>query len=78
MVGHALAIRVDRHPTPLDQRLVGGLHVLGAAIWLMVILMQARHGRFMAQNHTGVQICGMYWTFVVGLWPILYGLVYLF
>jgi len=55
-----------------------GLHVLGAAIWLMVVLMQARQGRFTAHSHTGVQICGMYWTFVVGLWPILYGLVYLY
>ncbi len=53
-----------------------GLHVFGAVLWLMVILMQARSGRFTAHSHTGVQICGMYWTFVVALWPILYGLVY--
>jgi hypothetical protein len=25
-----------------------------------------------------VQTCGMFWTFVVGLWPVLYGLVYLY
>ena len=55
-----------------------GLHVLGAVLWMAVVLIQARHGRFTARSHTGVEICTMYWTFVVGLWPILYGLVYLY
>ncbi|MGH7772994.1 MAG: cytochrome c oxidase subunit 3 [Candidatus Binatia bacterium] len=55
-----------------------GLHVFGAVIWLVVVLQQARRGRFTARSHTGVEICGMYWTFVVALWPILYGLVYLY
>lgn len=54
------------------------VHVLGAVIWLMVVLTQARRGRFTARNHTGVELCGMYWTFVVALWPLLYGLVYLY
>lgn len=53
-----------------------GLHVFGAVLWLIVVLMQARRGRFTAHSYPGVQICGMYWTFVVALWPILYGLVY--
>ncbi len=55
-----------------------GLHVFGAVIWLVAVLIQARRGRFTVRSHTGVEICGMYWTFVVGLWPILYGLVYLY
>lgn len=55
-----------------------GLHVLGAVVWLTVVLIQARQGRFTARQHTGVETCAMYWTFVVGLWPILYGLVYLY
>ncbi len=55
-----------------------GLHVFGAVIWLGVVLVQARHGRFTIHSHTGVELCGMYWTFVVALWPILYGLVYLY
>jgi heme/copper-type cytochrome/quinol oxidase subunit 3 len=54
-----------------------GLHVLGAVIWLLVVLMLARRGKFTASRHTGVALCGMYWTFVVALWPVLYGLVYL-
>ena len=57
---------------------IHGLHVLGAVLWLLVVLTQARRGRFTAHIHTGVETCAMYWTFVVGLWPILYGLVYLY
>ena len=54
------------------------LHVFGALIWLMAVWAQARRGRFTEQNDDGLQVCGMYWTFVVALWPLLYGLVYLY
>ena len=57
---------------------IHGLHVLGAVLWLTVVLIQARQGRFTAERHTGVETCSMYWSFVVGLWPVLYGLVYLY
>ena len=53
-------------------------HVLGAAFWLMVVVLWAQRGKYTAQSHTGVELCGMYWTFVVALWPVLYGLVYLY
>lgn len=55
-----------------------GLHVAGALIWLVVVCVQAKKGRFSKQRHTGLQICAMYWTFVVALWPLLYVLVYLY
>lgn len=55
-----------------------GLHVFGAVIWLLVVQFQSRRGRFTPRNHAGVEICFMYWAFVVGLWPVLYGLVYLY
>ncbi|MFQ5683170.1 MAG: heme-copper oxidase subunit III [Candidatus Binatia bacterium] len=55
-----------------------GLHVLGAVVWLLVVLMQALRGRFTVHSHAGVDLSAMYWTFVVALWPILYGLVYLY
>ncbi len=55
-----------------------GLHVLGALIWLLVVLVMARKRPFSAKYHVGLQVCAMYWTFVVGLWPVLYGLVYLY
>ncbi len=53
------------------------LHVLGAVVWLLVVLALARRGRFSARGHAGVQVFGMYWHFVVGLWVVLFGLVYL-
>ena len=55
-----------------------GLHVVGALIWLVVVLVQAERGRFSREHHTGLVTCAMYWTFVVALWPVLYGLVYLY
>lgn len=55
-----------------------GVHVFGALIWLLTVLVLARRGRFSKERHVGLQTCGMYWTFVVGLWPVLYGLVYLY
>ncbi len=55
-----------------------GLHVFADVIWLMVVLLQSKRGRFTSQSHAGVETCSMYWTFVVGLWPLLYGLVYLY
>jgi heme/copper-type cytochrome/quinol oxidase subunit 3 len=55
-----------------------GLHVFGAVVWLVAILIQARRDKFTPRAHTPVEICAMYWAFVVGLWPLLYGLVYLY
>jgi cytochrome c oxidase subunit 3 len=55
-----------------------GLHVLGALIWLLVVLALANQGRFSKDRHVGLQTCSMYWTFVVGLWPVLFGLVYFY
>ena len=51
-----------------------GAHVAGAALWLAVVLARVRSGR---AGGEAVQLCGMYWTFVVALWPALYVLVYL-
>ena len=55
-----------------------GIHVLGALIWLLIVLALAKRERFSKDRHVGLQVCAMYWTFVVGLWPVLYGLVYLY
>jgi cytochrome c oxidase subunit 3 len=55
-----------------------GLHVFGALVWLVVVWQKARTGKYTRQNYVGLQTCGMYWTFVVGLWPVLYGFVYLY
>lgn len=55
-----------------------GLHVLGAVFWLLIVAAMARRGRFTPLSHGGVELCAMYWTFVVALWPVLFGLVYLY
>ena len=54
-----------------------GLHVVGALIWLLIVFVLAERGQFSKERYVGLQTCGLYWTFVVGLWPVLYGLVYL-
>jgi heme/copper-type cytochrome/quinol oxidase subunit 3 len=52
--------------------------VLGAVIWLLVLLTLARRDRFTAERYVGAAVCGMYWYFVVGLWPVLFATVYLY
>lgn len=54
-----------------------GLHVLGAVLWLLAVLALSRGARFSARRHVGVQLCAMYWRFVVGLWLVLFPAVYL-
>ena len=54
-----------------------GLHVFGALCWLLVVLRMARANRLSVKRHVALDLCGMYWAFVVVLWPVLYTLVYL-
>ncbi len=54
-----------------------GLHVAGAMGALGLVLTRAISGRYPAGHHGGVELCWIYWAFVVALWPILYVLVYL-
>ena len=52
------------------------VHVAAAVLWLAIVFIQTMQGRFSAEHHTGLDLCRMYWYFVTGLWPVLYGLVY--
>lgn len=54
-----------------------GLHVLGALLWLAIVLVRAAKGRYTKANAAGLELCSTYWIFVVALWPVLYGFVYL-
>lgn len=54
-----------------------GLHVFGAVVWLIIILIGAAQNRFSARCHVAVELCGIYWYFVIAIWPILFILVYL-
>jgi len=53
------------------------LHVLGAVVWLLVVVWLARQGRFPSSRFVGVEVCAWYWYFVGGLWVLLFALVYL-
>jgi heme/copper-type cytochrome/quinol oxidase subunit 3 len=53
-------------------------HVFGAVIWLLIVFGMAKRQRFTRDQFAGVQVCSIYWYFVVALWPILFGLVYLY
>ena len=53
------------------------LHVLGAVVWLVVVNFKAHRRHYTAENNIGVQLCAMYWFLVVGLWPVLFVVVYL-
>ena len=54
------------------------VHVLGAVMWMSIVLAKSLLGKFCAEKYTGVETCMLYWIFVVALWPILYVLVYLY
>ncbi len=53
------------------------LHVLVALVALLVVTTRARRGRYRADAPGGLELCRMYWLFVVAVWPVLYVLVYL-
>jgi len=52
------------------------VHVFVGLVALLVVLVKARLGRYSPEDHEGLRLCRMYWTFVVGIWPVLYLLVY--
>jgi cytochrome c oxidase subunit 3 len=54
-----------------------GVHVLAAVLWLAAVLLLATRDRFSPARYVGVQLCKMYWMFVVGLWLVLFPSVYL-
>ncbi len=54
-----------------------GLHVAAGVTWLACVSAIAMRGRYSAKNCAGVELCAIYWYFVCGIWPLLFGLVYL-
>jgi heme/copper-type cytochrome/quinol oxidase subunit 3 len=78
LVHHGLTLRSGTYGATF-YTLIGchGIHVLAAVLWLAAILFLATRGRFSPERHVGVQLCTMYWMFVVGLWLVLFPSVYL-
>jgi cytochrome c oxidase subunit 3 len=78
LVGHGLTATSSVYGA-LFHTLIGAhaVHVLGALVALLVVTVRALGGRYAAASQASVELCAMYWWFVVGLWPVLYALVYL-
>ncbi len=53
-----------------------GLHVLGGLLVLLTVLVQAHRSELPGRQRTAIEACRLYWLFVVGVWPVLYLLVY--
>jgi heme/copper-type cytochrome/quinol oxidase subunit 3 len=54
-----------------------GLHVAAAVAWLLVVLARAQRNRFSAPVRVPLELCSIYWFYVVALWAALFPLVYL-
>lgn len=80
-------IRLIRHGLTLSSGTYGatfytliglhGIHVFGAVVWLLAVGWLARTGRFTPKQHVAVDLCALYWNFVVALWILLFVVVYL-
>lgn len=53
-----------------------GIHVFGGVLALLWVLVRSLMGAYNAKQNLGVDLCLTYWYFVVGLWPVLFGLIY--
>ncbi len=54
-----------------------GLHLLGGLTLVSVVAWRAHRGRYTRARHGGVEVVGLYWSFVDVIWMILYPLIYL-
>ena len=55
-----------------------GAHVLSGVIYLSCIWVAAARGRYTAENHSPVELVGLFWHFVDLVWIILFTIIYLF
>ncbi|MBI3770191.1 MAG: heme-copper oxidase subunit III [Deltaproteobacteria bacterium] len=78
LVGHGLTLSTGMYGATF-YTLIGchGLHVLAAVVWLLVVLARAQRSRFAAPVRVPLELCAIYWFYVVGLWAALFPLVYL-
>lgn len=78
LVGHGLAISPGIYGG-LFSTLIGvhGVHVLGGVLTLLVTWLLVWQGRLTDRLEPVITAVGLYWFFVVGVWPVLYTLVYL-
>jgi cytochrome c oxidase subunit 3 len=53
-----------------------GVHVLAAVVWLAAVTVLVGAQRPAPVRSVAVDVCGIYWNYVVGLWLVLFGIVY--
>ena len=78
LVGHGLTISTGMYGATF-YTLIGchGVHVLAAVAWLLIVLARAQRSRFAGGIRVPLELCSIYWFYVVGLWAALFPLVYL-
>jgi cytochrome c oxidase subunit 3 len=55
-----------------------GLHVLSGVVYLSSIWIRAARGGYTADNHSPVELVGLFWHFVDLVWILLFTILYLF
>jgi cytochrome c oxidase subunit III len=80
-------VRLVRFGLTLSSGLYGGffyllvglhaLHALGGLLALAWVKHRANQAAYVGGETLGAELCGIYWFFVVGLWPVLFAMVYL-
>jgi heme/copper-type cytochrome/quinol oxidase subunit 3 len=78
LIGHGLTLSTGMYGATF-YTLIGchGLHVLAAVVWLLVVLARAQRSRFAGPVRVPLELCAIYWFYVVALWGGLFPLVYL-
>jgi heme/copper-type cytochrome/quinol oxidase subunit 3 len=54
-----------------------GLHVIGGVGWNFILLLKALRGGYTTENHSSIELAGLYWHFVDVVWIILFTIIYL-
>jgi cytochrome c oxidase subunit III len=54
-----------------------GAHVLVGLIWIVFVLVRAYNGKLTIENHSSLELVGLYWHFVDLVWIIIFTIVYL-
>ncbi|MHC4954471.1 MAG: cytochrome c oxidase subunit 3 [Planctomycetota bacterium] len=55
-----------------------GLHVLSGVVYLSCIWVRAKQGAYTKDNHSPVELVGLFWHFVDLVWIVLFTILYLF
>ncbi len=54
-----------------------GAHVLSGVIYMICIWLRAAKGAYTAENHSPIELVGLFWHFVDLVWIILFTIIYL-